>query len=490
MVDLTGIIGVAPSDVAARAQLEQEESRRQEVVRYKAATKPPELASLQASLTMPPGFVGALATFIYQQAPRPVAEVAVVGALGLMAGVAGRAWQIPGSGLNLYIVLVARSAIGKEAMHSGIAKLVAAGEEHCLAARSFVDFNDFVSGPALVKVCLGNPSFVNVAGEIGHKFLAMAVDKDASMRSLRKVLTTLYSKSGQDDVAGGLAYSNAESSVASVRGVAFSLIGETTPATFYESITDAMMRDGFMSRFCVVEYDGERPEKNAAPARRPAQAVVDQLVRIMAQAGSAVTANVSQEGAFSAPAQAILDGFEAECDRAIHAAGDDENERQLWNRAHLKALRVAALLAVGDHYLNPVVSPEQAEWAVKLMRHGIAAFDRRIRQGEVGEGSDGGRERKVMELCREFVLLSPDKLPGWLKGGRAMQEAGIVPRRYLQQRTQRLTAFANHKLGHTAALNMAVKTAMTNGGLMEAKKDALANQHGFHGQAYRLLCLE
>lgn len=487
MADLSEVIGVAPSEIAARAQLEQDDLHREQVQRLKAAARPPEPAAAQGPLPMPPGFVGELAQFIYQQAPRPVAEVAVVGALELMAGVAGRAWQIPGSGLNLYIVLVARSAIGKEAMHSGIAKLVAAAEVQCLAAGSFVNFDDFVSGPALVKACLGNPSFVNVAGEIGHKFLAMAVDKDASMRSLRKVLTTLYSKSGRDDVAGGLAYSNAESSVASVRGVAFSQIGETTPATFYDAITDAMMRDGFMSRFCVVEYDGDRPDKNPAPARRPAQAVVDQLVRIIAQAGSAVMAHETQEVAFSGAAQAILDGFEAECDRAIHAACDDENQRQLWNRAHLKALRVSALLAVGDHYLNPVVSPEQAEWAVLLMRHGIAAFDRRIRQGEVGEGSDGGREQKVVELCREFVLLPPDKLPGWLKGGRAMQEAGIVPRRYLQQRTQRLTAFANHKLGHTAALNMAVKTAMTNGSLMEVRKDGLANQYGFFGQAYRLL---
>lgn len=441
----------------------------------------------QGALPMPPGFVGAVAQFIYQQAPRPVAEVAIVGALGLMAGIAGRVWHIPGSGLNLYAVLVARSAIGKEAMHSGIAKLITAAAARCPVAGNFVDFNDYVSGPALIKACSQNLSFVNVAGEIGHKFLAMAVDKDASMRSLRKVLTTLYSKSGPTDVAGGIAYSNQENNVQSVSGMAFSLIGETTPGTFYESITDAMMRDGFMSRFCVIEYSGDRPAKNPAPVQHPPQALVDHMARLMAHSDLAIGSDLFQEVAFSDAARAHLDRFEDECDAAIYAAGDDESLRQLWNRAHLKALRVAALLAVGDHCLKPVVAVEQAEWAVTLMRHGIAAFDRRIRQGEVGEGNDGGREQKVMELCKEFLFLPPDKLPAWLKHGQAMQGNNIVPRRYLQQRTQRFASFENFKLGHTAALNMAIKTAVTNARLLEVRKEPLVEQYGFHGLAYRVL---
>ena len=442
---------------------------------------------VQGTLPMPPGFVGALAQFIYQHAPRPVAEVAIVGALGLMAGIAGRTWHIPGSGLNLYVVLVARSAIGKEAMHSGIASLIGAANEQYPETGFHVDFSDYVSGPALQKACAQVPCFVNVAGEIGHKFLAMAVDKDASMRSLRKVLTTLYSKSGPGGIAGGIAYSAQENNVGSTQGVAFSLIGETTPGTFYESITDAMMRDGFMSRFCVIEYGGDRPAKNVAPVQRPPKALVDHMLLIVRHAGLAAATNVYQEVAFSDGARALLDRFEDECDAAIHAAGDDENVRQLWNRAHLKALRVAALLAVGDKYLNPVVTDEQAAWAITLMRHGIAAFDRRIRQGEVGEGTDGGREQKVLELCREFLLMPADKLPSWLKHGDDMRRTGIVPRRYLQQKTQRLAAFGNFKLGHTAALNMAIKTAMTNGTLLEVKKEPLSEQFSFHGQAYRLV---
>lgn len=452
-----------------------------------AADGPP--LPVQGALPMPPGFVGALAQFIYQQAQRPVSEVAIVGALGLMAGIVGRQWHIPGSGLNLYVVLVARSAIGKEAMHSGVSKVVLAAAEQYPEARLVVTFDDFASGPALQKACAYQPCMVNVAGEVGHKFTAMAENRDASMRTLQKVLLTLYDKSGPDGIAGGIAYSSQENNVNETQSVAFSLIGETTPGTFYESVTDNMMRNGFMSRFCVIEYTGDRPARNAARVERPPQALIDHIVPIIRHAGLAASRDAYQPVSFSEPASALLDRFDLECDDAVRTAGDDESRRQLWSRSHLKALRVSALLAVGDNCLNPVVTVEQAAWAITLVRHGVGTFLKRLDAGEVGEGTDGGREAKVMELCREFVTLPADKLPSYLKNGMAMQQNGIVPRKFLQQRTQRLAAFERHKHGHTAALNMAIKTAMTNGNLIEVKKDALVEQYSYFGQAYRALCL-
>lgn len=472
---------------AIRADLEDQLARSKALPGGGAYAGDGAALPVQGALPMPPGFVGKLAQFIYQQAPRPVAEVAIVGALGLMAGIAGRQWHIPGSGLNLYVVLVARSAIGKEAMNSGISTIIRAAIRQYPEAGNHVDFSDYVSGQAILKAVSQNPCFVNVASEIGHKFVAMAENRDANMRTKQRVLLTLYDKSGPNAVAGGLAYSNQENNVEQMQSIAFSLIGETTPGTFYDSLTDAMMRNGFMSRFCVIEYTGDRPAKNVARLEQPPQALIDHIVPIIRHAGLTAATDTFQEVAFSAPAKALLDRFEDECDAAIRAAGDDESRRQLWNRAVLKALRVSALLAVGDNYLNPNVSEGHAAWAIILMRHGIATFLSRLDAGEVGEGTDGGREQKVLAICREFLTLPTDRMPTWLKHGQAMRENGVIPRRYLQQRTQRLSAFENFKLGHTAALNMAIKTATTNGNLMEVKKEPLAEQYGFFGQAYRMV---
>jgi hypothetical protein len=416
-------------------------------------------------LAPPPGFAGELARFIFSAAPRPVPEVAVVGALGLLAGVCGREWNIPGSGLNIYMVLVARSAIGKEAMHSGITRLVAAAGERYNRAREFVTYDDFASGPALVKHLVNIPCSVNVAGELGHKFRQMAEDKDAAMRSLRKQLTALYSKSGRNNVAGGIAYSSVENNVASMEGVAFSLIGETTPGTFFESITRGMMEDGFMSRFNVIEYTSDRPAKNPTPLEMPDAALVERLVALMQHAHMLNARKEFQVVSFAPTARATLDAFEAQCDAAIVRAGDDESRRQMWNRAHLKALRMAALLAVGDNHVFPTVSGAHAEWAISLVRHDISVFSRRIDNGDVGEGSDDGRERQLVGLCREYLSMRDADVPPSARKWEVIRQRGFVPHSYLSQKTQRLAAFEKYPRGHKTALDLAVRTAIDNGRL-------------------------
>lgn len=430
-----------------------------------AAGVPAAQSPRAGGLAHPPGFAGALADFIFNAAPRPVAEVAVVGALGLLAGICGREWNIPGSGLNIYVVLVARSAIGKEAMHSGISRLVAAASERYDRAREFVTYDDFASGPALVKHLINAPRSVNVAGELGQKFRQMAEDKDSAMRTLRKQLTNLYSKSGRNNVAGGIAYSSVENNVASMEGVAFSLIGETTPGTFYESITRAMMEDGFMSRFNVIEYTGDRPSKNLTTIETPDARLVEHLESLMRHAHLLAARNLFQDVSFDSPSKALLDAFEAECDAAIARAGDDESRRQMWNRAHLKALRIAGLLAVGDHPLFPTVVDAHAKWAISLVRHDIAVFSKRIENGDVGEGSDDGRERRLIGLCRDYVLMRDADVPPSARKWDALRHRGLIPHSYLSQKTQRLAAFEKYPRGHKTALDLAVRTAIDNGRL-------------------------
>jgi hypothetical protein len=487
-IDLTGILAQMECAEAQR-QREQQDTFRAELAASAPMPEPP--ASTSSSVQYPPGFVGYLAQYIHAQAIRPVPEVAVVTALGIMAGLAGQRWLTStNSGLNLFVVLVARSATGKDAMNTGIGAVMNAMEPKYPAARSLFDFTEYASGPALTKALAMSPSMLNVAGEIGHRFLAMSKGKESALATWRKTLTDLYHKSGPNGVFGGIGYSDQDKNVGSMSSVAFSLIGETTPTNFYESITEEMMGDGFMSRFLVIQYEGDRPAKNRHPFVAPPQNLVNWLLNIACQAKNLNERSVFQPVSETYEAAAFLDTFDLECDQHIIAAGDDDRIRQLWSRAHFKALRVSSLLAVGDNPYQPVVQLAHVEWAIALVRHGNAAFLNRIRTGEVGAGTDAGREQKILDLCREFVLLPTERLPAYLKDGVNMQAANIVPRKYLQQRTQRLAAFDKHAFGHARALDLAISAACTNGNLMEIKGTKVVENFGFHGRAFRLLHAE
>lgn len=441
----------------------------------------------ESGIPWPPGFTGALAKFIYENSWRPIKEVSIVGALGLMAGLAGKAWHIPQSGLNLYIILVARSAIGKEAMHTGISTLVGHCQARCKWFGNFVDFSEYVSGPALVKACLTNPSFVNVSGEWGKRLRRMAADdgRDGPMNSLRTQMTNLYQKSGPQSIAGGLGYSAQDNNIASVAGVAYSMIGESTPGTFYEALTESMMEDGFLSRFLVIGYDGDRPAGNKRLLEVPDDALVSALIAVAEQAHSQNNLGSSQPVGRTEDAAAVMAAFGLECDHEITRT-EDESRRQMWNRAELKALRIAALLAVGDHYVTPCITVEHINWAITLVRQDIGMMMKRLEGGDVGN-NDKARERKMIHVLRDYI--TKPSVPKSYKVPAQMHKDGLVTRNYLQTRTQQVTAFYNHKLGANRALEETIAACISNGWLMEVKHDKVVEGYNHHGKAYRIIDL-
>lgn len=446
---------------------------------------PPAAAALAPAggLDWPPGYAGAVARVVYESAPRPVKEVAIVAALGFLAGIAGKVWTIPGSGLNMYIVLIARSGVGKEAMHSGLGLIVSSLRERLPGITSFVNFNEFASAPALAKACAEHTSFVNVSGEWGRKLSKLANDKaDGTMQGLRTLMTNLYQKSGPTAIVGGTDYSNKEKNISAVTGVAYSMIGESTPETFYRSLTDSMMEDGFLSRFLIISYDGKRPGLNHYPRKALDQQFYDYTANFLGHAMRALGAHNTVPVIREPGAAALLDAFDLECDERINAT-EVEQERMMWNRAHLKASRLAALLAVGDCFTDPCVHVHHAQWALNVVRRDLELMQRKLDEGEVG-ASDNARERKALAVIREYVTTGPassHKIPP------DMQKRGIIPRSYLLNRLQHVSVFSSHPLGSNHSIDATVRSLVDSGWLMELDKKNLSEDFGFRGRCFQLM---
>jgi len=433
----------------------------------------------------PPGFAGVLALAIYRASYLPASQVAIAAMLGMLAGICGRAFETPtGKDLGLYIILVAQSGQGKDAIHEGIPELINLAE--IPEANYFVRAIDFASGPALHKALLTSPGFLALQGEFGRKLKAMASLGNSPMQELRTVLTNAYSKNTLD----GKGYSDSEKNLLQVQWPSLSFLGETTPGTFMESLTPDMMEDGFLSRFNVITYEGKRPAPNPNGGQywllpQELNHWREIIMRAVPYQGLTQTPDSRiRVGYLNADAKEKLYNFELECGDKINAT-DDESERQVYNRAALKAYKIASLLAVADNPLEPKIHLGHAAWAISAIRRDISAFVVSKKSGDVGQ-SDDARAMKLLSIIGKYLCTPP---PESYKVPVAMQQKGIVPKFYLQKRITGVAAFDKHKAGQVAALDQAIKNLIECGSIAEVRKDRAVEEFSFHGRCFWVLNL-
>jgi hypothetical protein len=461
----------------------------------------------QRNLSFPPGLVGSIATFIYNSSNRPVPEIAIAGALGLMAGICGRSFSINGSGLNLYIVLLAATGTGKEAINSGISRLMTtvaevSGDPDVL---KFVGPSAIASGQALHRQLIDeSSSFTSIFGEVGIMLNSMSGQNTSESKAgLRKVILDLYSKSDPGQMLSGMAYAKKEDSKNGVKSPAFSLVGESTPERFYEALTPELVSEGLMPRFITIEYEGDRVPRNRDHHRvMPDTGLVASLCELTQ---NSMFWNKHDENVVVAMAEAaedLMDAFDTECDGFINdgirkmreGSASMEVMQNLWNRAHLKALRIAGVIACGMPSVDgrPHVTKEVAEWAISLVRTDAQAMQNRFEKGDVGVSSSGPDENKQLEEAERavrFFLEAGSKDPSKLKSYGAtakMVTDYVIPHAFFSKKLSALATFKNDRIGGTAAAKRAIETLILRGDLKMCDKLAMMEKFETTALGYQI----
>lgn len=438
-----------------------------------------ESTSIEATaIDWPPGLTGEIAKYIYRASQRPVKEISVVAALSVMSGICGKVWNISHTGLNGYYILIARSGVGKEMLHAGPNYIVKQVGEQLPQIGNFIDTSSYASGPALRKSFADHTSFVNINGEFGKTIKGMATAPAGSANyTLKQVITDVYQKSGAMDVVGGMAYSDKANNTKSSEGVAFTLTGETTPDTFFEALTREMMEDGFLSRFHIVRYEGDRVAANEHPETIMPPSLKDMVCHLVNYTLTCMAKYQTVEIELSPEADQISRHFNLHCDEQINST-KDEAIRQPWNRAHLKALRLAGLLAVGENWVKPVVQAVHMNWAIDFVTHGQDIMLKEWERGGIG-GDDETRFRLMGNAIRTYLQ---GKGAAYRSSFRA---EGIIARSDLTQRLGGKTAFKKHPQGSIAAMGYAIREMVSLGILVEVPRvDPIRS--GFTGEAWRI----
>ena len=438
---------------------------------------------------MAPGRMGRLVNWILSASYLPVYEIAESAAIGLSAGICGRAWNIPGSGLNMYILLVAKSAIGKEALHTSISKIQTAVMKHNPGIANFISFDEHASGQGLLRAVAERPSHVAVMGEFGRRLKAITTRDDGPLATYRTYLTNLYQKSGQGSTAGGLRYSDNERNVTINGAVAFSLVGETTPGTFYESLDSTVMEDGFMSRFLTISYEGDRPVKNDNMANDLTPELLEYITQLSIHAAKLNSINQICMVEFEDKAGDLIQAFDDKCAEEIRKT-DDESYRQAWNRAALKAKRLAALCAVMENYVTPKTSLEMVQWSICLVQKDIDNFMNRLRNGDIGS-DDSARDSAVMAVIKD--LLTGVDWPRYLNGkvfdketGVKLMKMGVVSEASIKYRCRKKAAF-NTRNGYIFETEKIMANLAAAGILYRIPAHTSMTEFGTPGTCYKVI---
>lgn len=405
--------------------------------------------------SFPPGLVGEVAQYIMATSIRPVREVSIAAAIAFVAGLAGRTYNtVTKSGLNQYLIVLAKTGCGKEAAANGIDKLVAAVRTSVPAIHEFIGPAHFASGPAIVKTLADQPCFVSVLGEIGITLRTWSDPRaNAAERMIFKVLLDCHGKSGFTQSLKSSAYSDKDKNTKIVQAPNMTLLGESVPDAYYASLTTEQIASGLIPRFVVIEYTGERPPLNEATDIDPTPDMVARLANLTTTCLTARANSACHVVPMTPEAMHILRAFNEHCDSAMRNTHTDV-EHQLWNRAHLNAMRLATLLAVGVNHQDPRVSQQDAVWACRLVAHSVEGVLGRFSRGEVGERQVDSNLDKAI---RAYLTMTPKQR---MDSGapKVLSETQVMPFAYFYTRLRLREPFKSDRRGARKAIEEALES--------------------------------
>lgn len=355
---------------------------------------------------LPNGLISDIASYIYTAAPTPMAEASVVAAIGLMAGICGRAFNINSAGLNLYLTLIAPPGSGKEAMAKGISSIFNA----CNTVPGFNQAFEFegpgriASGQGLYKAMevSNHRSLVAVVSEFGDRLMRMRADSKRG-DALRMALLDLYSKSGYGQTVGREIFSDIDKTNEKIHSPALSIIGESTSVLFRQGIDEHSISNGLISRLIVTEYTGDagivqRFQASPAPNSDLVRRIVDVMQHCIELLSRDQVAPIPTTDEFWAAYVKVQEEANANAKADIRYA-------EVWTRVAFNSLKLAALFAVARNHHHPMPTVSDLHWAYAFCKQSVKTIVRFVKLG-VGDAAasiDRDMELSILEGLIKYV---------------------------------------------------------------------------------------
>lgn len=437
-------------------------------------------------ITFPRGLLGEIAEYVYSISKRPLFEVSFVSAVGLMAGFTGRAYNVSESGLNMYVLLVGSTGIGKSAIKHARDRIFKSLHPTLPSMDTYRGPDEIASPEALLKRLREHPCFLSYSGEIGDLLSSMCHANPGTIGArMKRTLLNLYQLSGKHDLMGEMIYSDKQNNQKAIMSPSLTLIGETTPSLFANSIDESMVSNGFIPRFLIVECPQYVPPLQLRATEEPPAKLLSKIGSLVSNCLALDMQDQHIDVEFSESARRIFENFQQFCDAKINEKFDDSSQ-QIWNRANLKAMKLAALEAVGINHLSPVIDETGALWAIDIVQRDSEAMEQRVRTGEIASEANERSQIEVLgiAIARWFSPLGDSKKS---TDHVKMRLAGCIPYSAIQKSVIGQKTFTRDRAGPTNAIQRCLRVMQDSGQLIEISRSESAGQFRTTGRVFRVL---
>lgn len=378
----------------------------------------PEYA-LPGYLTNPPGILGDIARWITATAPKAQPELSLAAAIALGSVIMGRSYITQnGNMTSLYMVMVAKSTEGKEHPQACVEKVLAAA-----GFESLIGGAGYTSAGAVYSALHKSPVHLTAIDEMG-KLLKLSRSKGNanSEAAIDKLVEAFGRLTG---ILRPPTYSNMTLTKTQreqmqtgkvIYNPAITLLGATTPGTFYENLTADLVKDGFLGRCIVVESKRPRQLTQWVTPTQPPERIIDWCKAVHSTGvlnGNLVEFNLPDQPAtlielpLSEACKAEFESIEVGLNDAKDDAEKDGMDAVL-GRTLEKSVRLAMIAAKARDPNARQVELQDFQWAWKYVSHYDMLLVHSVREQRTENAHDAAM-KKLVEIVKNAKKYATDK---------------------------------------------------------------------------------
>lgn len=360
--------------------------------------------AIPAFIANPPGILGEMARWITATAPKQQPELSVAAAIALCSVVMGRTYRSQyGNFTSLYFVMVAKSTEGKEHPQSCVEKVLTASD-----LAKLIGGSGYTSAGAVFSALLDNPAHLATIDELGKLLKMSRANGQAHSEAAIDKLIEAFGR--LDGVMRPPTYSKMTLSKTQATGLervvhnpAISLLGATTPGTFYGALTTDLVQDGFLGRCIVVESKQPRQLTRFVDRTDPPKRIIEWCKAV--HVSGVVQGNLADVNPAEMPATIVALEFDESCMPlmlALESELNDEKEASegegldvILGRTMEKSMRLAMIVAKASDANAKKVMPAHLEWAIQYVRHYDLDLIRAVRRERVDSQTDADIKKAV-----------------------------------------------------------------------------------------------